>query len=100
VTDHVTLRLHTGGIYLIDYVTSEGNWVHQILCWGFIAKGRGFIAKGRGFIAKGDTVIVCITFQFIYFLNSLKQVIFLFHFTNLDYFVYVHYIYKYKYKYI
>ena len=31
VTDHVTLRLYTGGIYLTNYVTSEGNWLHQIL---------------------------------------------------------------------
>jgi hypothetical protein len=29
--DHVTLRLHTGGFYFIKYVTSEGNWLHQIL---------------------------------------------------------------------
>jgi hypothetical protein len=39
MTDHVTLRLHTGGLYLTNYVTSEGNWLHQILFRGFIAKG-------------------------------------------------------------
>jgi hypothetical protein len=39
VTDHVTLRLHTVGLYLTNYVTSEGNWLHQILFRGFIAKG-------------------------------------------------------------
>jgi hypothetical protein len=39
VTDHVTLRLHTGGLYLTNYMTSEGNWLHQILFRGFIAKG-------------------------------------------------------------
>ena len=37
--DHVTLRLQTGGLYLANYVTSEGNWLHQILFRGFIAKG-------------------------------------------------------------
>ena len=36
---HVTLRLHTGGLYLSNYVTSEGNWLHQILFIDFIAKG-------------------------------------------------------------
>jgi hypothetical protein len=35
----VTLRLQTGGLYLTNYVTSEGNWLHQILFRGFIAKG-------------------------------------------------------------
>jgi hypothetical protein len=35
----VTLRLHTGGLYLTNYMTSEGNWLHQILFRGFIAKG-------------------------------------------------------------
>jgi hypothetical protein len=39
VTDHVTLRLHTGGHYLTNYMTSEGNWLHQILFTGYIAKG-------------------------------------------------------------
>ena len=40
MTDHVTLRLHTGGLYLfIIYVTSEGNCLHQILFRGFISKG-------------------------------------------------------------
>jgi hypothetical protein len=39
VTDHATLRLHTGELYLTNVVTSEGNWLHQILCRGFIAKG-------------------------------------------------------------
>jgi hypothetical protein len=38
VTHHVTRRLHTGALYLINYVTSEGNWLHQILFRGFIAK--------------------------------------------------------------
>ena len=36
--DHVTLRLHTGALYLTNYVTSEGNWLHDILFRGFIAK--------------------------------------------------------------
>ena len=39
MTDHVNLRLYTGGLYLTNYVTSEGNWLHQILFRGFIAKG-------------------------------------------------------------
>jgi hypothetical protein len=39
VTDHVTLRLHIGGHDLINVVTSEGNWLHQILFRGFTAKG-------------------------------------------------------------
>ena len=34
----MTLRLHTGGLYLTNYVTSEGNWLHQILFRCFIAK--------------------------------------------------------------
>ena len=38
-SNHVTLRLHTGGLYLTNYVTSEGIWLHQILFRGFIAKG-------------------------------------------------------------
>ena len=52
------LRLHTGGHYLTNYVTSEGNWLHQMLFRGFIAK-------------KGNT------FLFVFFLNIfLEQVIF------------------------
>jgi hypothetical protein len=35
----VTLRIHTGGLYLTNYVTSEGNWLHQILFRCFIANG-------------------------------------------------------------
>ena len=34
--DHVTLRLHKGGFYWTNYVTSEGNWLHQTLLRGFI----------------------------------------------------------------
>jgi hypothetical protein len=30
----VTLRLHTGALYLTNYVTSEGNWQQQILFRG------------------------------------------------------------------
>ena len=50
MTDDVTLRLHTGGIDLTNYVTSEGNWLHQILF--------------RGFIAKGVNTFACTTFPF------------------------------------
>ena len=35
----MTLRLHIGGLYLANYVTSEGNWLLQILFRGYIAKG-------------------------------------------------------------
>ena len=35
----MTLRLHTGGLYLTNYLTSEGYWLHQILFRGFKAKG-------------------------------------------------------------
>jgi hypothetical protein len=35
----VTLRLHTVGLYLTNDVTSEGNWLHQVLFRGFIVKG-------------------------------------------------------------
>ena len=45
MTDHVTLRLHTGGLYLINYVSSEGNWLHQTLFRGFIAKGVNTYAR-------------------------------------------------------
>ena len=37
MTDHVTLRLHTGELYLTNYVTSEDNWLHQILFRGLHA---------------------------------------------------------------
>ena len=60
--DHVTLKLHTGGLYLSNYVTYEGNWLHQILF--------------RGFIAKGVNTSVHTTFQLVFFPNFLKQVIF------------------------
>ena len=40
---HVTLRLHTVWLYLTHYVTSEDNWLHQIL-FRDVAKGvRGWI---------------------------------------------------------
>jgi hypothetical protein len=42
---HGTLRLHTGGLYLTNYVTSGGNWLHQILFMGFIAKGVNTYAR-------------------------------------------------------
>ena len=61
MTDHVTLRLHTGGLYLTNYVTSEGNWLHQILFRGFIAKGVNTYAH---------TTFLCFVFVF------LKQVLF------------------------
>ena len=35
----MTLKMHTGGLYLTNYVTSEGNWLHQILFRGSIANG-------------------------------------------------------------
>jgi hypothetical protein len=38
VTDHVTLRLHTWGLFKTNYVTSESNWLHHILFRGFIAR--------------------------------------------------------------
>ena len=34
-----SLRLQPGGLYLTNYVTYEGNWLHQILFRGLIAKG-------------------------------------------------------------
>jgi hypothetical protein len=62
VTDYVTIRLHTGGIYLTNDVTSEGYWLHQILF--------------KVFIAKGVNTYAHTTFPFVCFLNFLKQVIF------------------------
>jgi hypothetical protein len=62
VTDHVTLRLHTGGLYLTNYVTYEGNWLHQILF--------------RGFIAKRVNTYTPTTFLFVFLLHFLKQVFF------------------------
>ena len=56
MTDHMTLRLHTGGHYLTNYVTSEGNWLHQILFRGFIAKGVITYAKGMNINAKGMNI--------------------------------------------
>ena len=50
-------------LYLTNYVTSEANWLHQILFRGIIAKEGEYIYK----------------------------LFFKFHFTNLDYFVYAHY---------
>ena len=70
------VKLHTGGLYLTNYVTFEGNWLHQILFRGFIAKGMNTYART--------------TFQFFILYYLLKQVHF-FLFTNLDDFVYVHY---------
>ena len=72
--DHVTLRLHTGGLYLTNYVTSEYNWLHQILFRGFIAKG--VISYGR----TTFPFLFCI----IYFVFC--KSFFKFHFTNLEYF--------------
>jgi hypothetical protein len=83
VTEHVALRLHTGGLYLTNYVTSEGNWLHHILFMDFIAKGVNTYA--------------CTTSPFLIF--NFFKVMFSFHFTNWDYFVYVHYM-KSKLKYI
>ena len=62
MTDHVTLRLHTGGLNLTNYVTSEGNWLHQILF--------------RGFIAKGVNTYARTTFPFFIFSHFLKHAIF------------------------
>ena len=56
MTDHVILRLHTGGLYLTNYVTSEGNWLHQILF--------------RGFIAKGVNTYACTAIPFTFFFNK------------------------------
>ena len=64
--DNVTLRLHTGGLYLINYVTSECNWLHQILF--------------RGFIAKGVKTYACTTFRF-YFLEFWSY-FFIFYFSS------------------
>ena len=75
MTDHVTLRLHTGGLDLTNYVTSEGNWLHKILFKGFIAKGM---------ITYARTILPVVKVLGQSFFSS-------FHFTNLDYFVYVHY---------
>jgi hypothetical protein len=63
VTDHVTLRLHTGGLYLTNDVTSEGNWLHQILF--------------RGFMAKGVNTYACTTFTFDLFFQILQNKLFL-----------------------
>jgi hypothetical protein len=57
-------RLHTGGLYLTNYVTSEGNWLHQVLFRGFIAKGVNTYAPPLFHI-------------FLYFETS-----YLFHFTS------------------
>ena len=48
---------------LSNYVTSEGNWLHQILFRGFIAKGV-------------NTYALTTFFSFFCFFNFLKQVIF------------------------
>jgi hypothetical protein len=79
VTDHVTLRLHIGELYLINYVTSEGIWLHHIIF--------------RGFIAKGVKTDACTTFPFFFIVLEFFETsfFFFFHFTNLNYFVYVHY---------
>ena len=60
--DHVTLWMHTCGLYLTNYVTSEGNWLHLILF--------------RGFIAKGVNTYARTTFLFWIFWHFLKHVIF------------------------
>ena len=73
----MTLRLHTGGLCLTSYVTSEGNWVHQILFRGFVANGLNTYTR--------TTFAFCIFkifFETSYF--------FKFHTTNFDCFVYVH----------
>ena len=67
-TDHVTIRLHTGGLHFTNYVTFEGNWLHQ-----------NFHS----------------TCQFSVFYFFFIYIFFSFHFTNLDYFVQIHHIKKY-----
>ena len=70
MTDHVTLRLHTGGLYLTNYVTSEGNWLHQILFRGFIAKGGEYICTHH------FSVFTCLKkniYIIIFFFISLHQ---------------------------
>ena len=59
--DHWTL-------YLSNYVTSEGNWLHQILF--------------RGFIAKGVNTYARTTFSFVIYLKTIETSNF-FHFTIL-----------------
>ena len=54
------------GLYLINYVTSEGNWLHQILF--------------SGFIAKGVNTYACTNFQF--FFLELFETNHFFHFTS------------------
>ena len=46
---------------------------------------------GASFIAKGVNTYARTTFPFLYIYIYILQVIFSFHFTNLDKFVYVHY---------
>jgi hypothetical protein len=41
----MALRLHTGGLDLTNYVTSEDIWLHQILFRGFLAKGVNTYAR-------------------------------------------------------
>lgn len=36
---YIEIKLHTGGLCLIHYVTSEGNWLHLILVRDFTARG-------------------------------------------------------------
>ena len=60
----MTLRLHTGGLYLTNYVNSECNWLHQILFMVFIATVVNTYART--------------TFLFFIY-NFLKQVIFSLH---------------------
>ena len=50
--DHVAHRLHTGGLYLTKYVTSEGNWLHYILFRGFIANGVNTCARTTFFFSS------------------------------------------------
>ena len=68
VTDHVTQIAHRWT--LPNYVTTEGNWLQKIIFRDFIVKGVN-----------------------TYSMHTLLSVFlfFLFHFTNLDYFVFVHY---------
>ena len=43
----MTLRLHTGGLYLTNYVTSEGNWLHQSLFRGVSQRRPEWVAPDQ-----------------------------------------------------
>ena len=59
--DHVTLRLQTSALYLTNYITSKGKWLHQILFRGFIAKDIQYIQY-----------ICTYYFSIFYFVNFFK----------------------------